>query len=67
MRERAVAKASDPGTNVRLPADLMKKIDRSALAAGRSRNTEILMRLRASYDTDERHSVRRNGEVATAG
>lgn len=39
----------DPRHNLRLPADLKKKIAHSAVDNGRSMNAEILARLEASF------------------
>jgi len=42
----AIAKRSDPQINIRLPRDLVKKLETSARKNGRSRNTEIIFLLR---------------------
>ena len=48
----SIATAKDPSTNVRMPADLMDQIDAQAAKNGRSRNTEIVIRLRKSLEAD---------------
>lgn len=42
----------DPRHNLRLPADLKKKLAHSAVDNGRSMNAEILARLEASFDPE---------------
>lgn len=44
-----MAKRDDPQFRIRLPADLKKKIEESAKAAGRSLNTEIEKRLEHTF------------------
>lgn len=39
----------DPRHNLRLPSDLKKKLQHSAVDSGRSMNAEILSRLEASF------------------
>ena len=38
---------------VRMPADLKKRIEREAKAAGRSMNTEVVARLTASFSSSQ--------------
>lgn len=52
-RIKPIATAKDPSTNVRLPAALMDYIDDQAKLNGRSRNTEIVMRLRQTMEHDK--------------
>lgn len=47
-----VASRTDPSVLVRIPADLLEKVDRAAAGAGRSRNSEILVRLTESLQPD---------------
>lgn len=47
------ASAKDPGTNVRLPTELMRYIDEQAERNGRSRNTEIVVRLRSTMEREQ--------------
>lgn len=53
MNRRVVAKRKDPQALLRLPPDLLKKIDQVAASNGRSRNTEIVVRLRQSVAAEE--------------
>jgi len=46
-----VATAKDPATNLRVPKQLMDLIDRAAKASGRSRNSEIIVRLGRSFES----------------
>jgi len=43
---RNLATARDPSARVRLPADLMSKVDKVARKNGRSRNSEIVVLIR---------------------
>lgn len=58
----SVATAKDPATNVRLPREVMDAIDRAARAHGRSRNSEIVVRLRQSLGIETGPAPR--GEAA---
>lgn len=44
-----IATAKDPATSLRMPARLKAKVEKSAQANGRSFNTEVLVRLVASF------------------
>lgn len=46
---RMIAAADDPPLSLRLPADLFADITAAAARAGRSRNSEILVRLRQTF------------------
>lgn len=45
-----IASAKDPAATVRFPADLLKQLNRTARVNGRSRNSEIIVRLRESLE-----------------
>lgn len=47
-----VASRTDPTVLLRLPAELLEQVDRAAARAGRSRNSEILVRLTTSLQSD---------------
>lgn len=54
-----IATANDQRTQVRLPRDLLKELSEVAKENGRSRNTEILIRLRHSVKSTKRNGSRR--------
>ena len=51
-----IAKRTDPSVLLRVPEPLLKQLDAAADTSGRSRNTEILVRLEKSLQPD--HSVK---------
>ena len=53
----AIAKRSDPQINIRLPRDLVKKLEASARKNGRSRNTEIIFLLRSASERTQEVSA----------
>ena len=46
---RMIAAADDPPLSLRLPTDLFDAVTAAAARSGRSRNSEILFRLRQSF------------------
>ena len=50
---RRQATARDPATQLRLPPDLMKEIDRAARRNGRTRNCELLERIATSVEEQQ--------------
>jgi hypothetical protein len=53
---KTTAKGNDKSVRVRFADELLlKKVDEAAANEGRSRNTEILMRLSASFHQGRRH------------
>lgn len=49
-----IATAKDPAKTVRLPAPLLKRVERAAAKEGRSLNSEILIRLTNSFKPTSR-------------
>lgn len=48
-----IAKVKDQSVNIRFPPGLVPAIDKAAKKAGRSRNTEIIVRLLSTFETPE--------------
>lgn len=53
LEERVIAKAHDQAVTVRFPPGLLNRLDDSAARRGRSRNSDIVMRLIKSLDSDD--------------
>lgn len=48
-----IAKTKDKPLNVRFPAGVLPLLDKAAKKAGRSRNTEIIVRLLSTFEPRE--------------
>lgn len=46
-----IAKAKDKPMNVRFPSGVLPLLDKAAKKSGRSRNTEIIVRLLSTFET----------------
>lgn len=53
IEARVIAKAHDQAVTVRFPAGLLDRIDEAAVRRGRSRNSDVVMRLIKSLDADD--------------
>ena len=53
IEERVIAKAQDQAVTVRFPPGLLDRLDESATRRGRSRNSDVVMRLINSLDADD--------------
>lgn len=56
LRKIPTATRKDPAVLVRLPRDVLKKVDAASAASGRSRNTEIIYRLQLALQADAAQS-----------
>lgn len=54
VKERVIAKADDQAVTVRFPPGLVDRLDAASKRAGRSRNSEIVVRLTESLDRDKK-------------
>lgn len=53
IEDRVIAKAHDQAVTVRFPPGLVDRLDGSAVRRGRSRNSDVVMRLIKSLDADD--------------
>ena len=53
MDAQLIASRDDPPILLRLPKEVLNKVNRAAAQAGRSRNTEIIYRLAESFRPQE--------------
>lgn len=51
--ERVIARADDQPVTVRFPPGMVERLDAASKRAGRSRNTEIILRLGNSLDAED--------------
>ena len=51
--ERLIAKADDQAVTVRFPPGMVDQLDAASKRAGRSRNSEIVVRLAGTLDADD--------------
>lgn len=53
IEDRVIAKANDRAVTVRFPPGLLNRLDDSATRRGRSRNSDVVMRLIKSLDDED--------------
>lgn len=57
--ERVIAKADDQAVTVRFPPGMVDRLDAASKRAGRSRNSEIVVRLAGTLDADDDKQIQR--------
>jgi predicted DNA-binding protein len=57
MKDRVIAKADDQAVSVRFPPGLLERLDAASKRAGRSRNSEIVVRLTESLDGERKRAA----------
>lgn len=55
-----IAKSKDKTVTIRFPDGLVPKLDKAAQKAGRSRNTEVIVRLLATFEQPGSHQCTGN-------
>lgn len=60
--ERVIAKADDQPVTVRFPPGVVERLDAASKRAGRSRNSEIVVRLVDTLDADDKRIQRGRGK-----
>lgn len=61
--QRVIAKADDQPVTVRFPPGVVERLDAASKRAGRSRNSEIVVRLVDTLDADDKR-IKREKEAA---
>ena len=61
--QRVIAKADDQPVTVRFPPGVVERLDAASKRAGRSRNSEIVVRLVDTLDADDKR-IQREKEAA---